>query len=258
MRRAFTLVELLVVIAIIGLLSSIAVVSMGTAREKARIAKGIQYEASVLHTVGDETAARWEFDECSGASASDSSGNGNTGTLVGTVAWSTNTPSGKGCALSLNGGGYVTIPYIEAIGPSFTYSLWFNYAGSASLSILSSRDTLLRVSGTEIAWWPNVNQSLVTVSRNVSLNAWHHVVINQDGASYSIYFDGSLAASGSATAGANSDVSNYIGSYNGATFFNGLIDNVRLYERPLTAMEVRRQYAEEMPSRFGPLAAAAL
>jgi prepilin-type N-terminal cleavage/methylation domain-containing protein len=35
-RRAFTLVELLVVIAIIGLLSSIAVVSMGGSRTKAR------------------------------------------------------------------------------------------------------------------------------------------------------------------------------------------------------------------------------
>ncbi len=40
-RRAFTLVELLVVIAIIGLLSTIAVVSLSSARSKARNAKKI-------------------------------------------------------------------------------------------------------------------------------------------------------------------------------------------------------------------------
>ncbi len=38
-RRAFTLIELLVVIAIIGLLSSIAAVSLNTARAKARDAR---------------------------------------------------------------------------------------------------------------------------------------------------------------------------------------------------------------------------
>jgi prepilin-type N-terminal cleavage/methylation domain-containing protein len=38
-RRAFTLVELLVVISIIGLISSIAVVSLGSARKRARNAK---------------------------------------------------------------------------------------------------------------------------------------------------------------------------------------------------------------------------
>lgn len=38
-RRAFTLVELLVVIAIVGLLSTVAVVSLGNARKQARNAK---------------------------------------------------------------------------------------------------------------------------------------------------------------------------------------------------------------------------
>jgi prepilin-type N-terminal cleavage/methylation domain-containing protein len=38
-RRAFTLVELLVVIAIIGLLSTVAVVSLAGARSKARDVK---------------------------------------------------------------------------------------------------------------------------------------------------------------------------------------------------------------------------
>ncbi len=46
-RRAFTLVELLVVISIIGLLSSIAVVNLGAARNKAKRAKA-QAEVRML------------------------------------------------------------------------------------------------------------------------------------------------------------------------------------------------------------------
>ena len=62
--------------------------------------------------LGDGTGAGseglWKFDETSGTTASDSSGNGNTGTLVNGAAWTT----GKiGGAVALNGqNAYVSVP----------------------------------------------------------------------------------------------------------------------------------------------------
>lgn len=78
--------------------------------------------------------AHYTFDEGTGTTAADSSGYGTAtnGTLVGGAGWTTNTPSGSGSALALDGR---TTPrnYAEAantkvntITDSFTISLWVN------------------------------------------------------------------------------------------------------------------------------------
>ncbi len=246
-RRAFTLIELLVVIAIIGLLSSIAVVSMSTSREKARMARGQQYEAQVYRAVGDDLVSQWDMNDCSGTNVLDASGLGHNGTANAGVSWSTNTPSGIGCAASFNGtNGAISIPYTSISNPSLTYSAWFNPASASSRTILAFRSTLVRASATAIDWWPNVSVNQVTVAKAISLNAWHQIVVDQNGTSYSIYLDGGLAGSG--TAPAINDASSYnaigIDNYGVGISWSGLLDDVRVYGRSLTAAEVRSIYAE--------------
>src|SRR3989344_5308294 len=92
-KRGFTLIELLVVIAIIGLLATFAVVQLSGAREKARVAKGLSFQQSLLRSLGDDAAGIWNFDECSGSVANDMSGSGNNGAISSAAGWSTETAS---------------------------------------------------------------------------------------------------------------------------------------------------------------------
>jgi|TARA_Y100000310_G_scaffold89033_1_gene86159 hypothetical protein len=71
---------------------------------------------------------------------------------------------------------------------------------------------------------------------------WHHVVAVKSGTGVTFYVDGSaVASSGSvhATLGASDDDAWEIGSRPGSTdFWNGLLDDVRIYDDALTADEV--------------------
>lgn len=79
--KSFTLIELLVVIAIMGLLSSIVLVNLKGTREKARIAKILEFSQSVNHALGAYAVGIWRFEEGQGSTAYDSSGYGNNGKL---------------------------------------------------------------------------------------------------------------------------------------------------------------------------------
>ena len=94
-------------------------------------------------------------------------------------------------------------------------------------------------------------------SETISLNTWHHIVFTYNGGAVetssnsAVYIDGTLATlgspTGSATGSANTTNSNHnIGVY-GATsalYFNGIIDQVRLFTKELSATEVLQVYTE--------------
>jgi len=254
-RRAFTLVELLVVIAIIGLLSSVAVVSLKTAQDKARIAAGQQFGAQLDRTITDSLTGAWNFDECSGTTFGDSSGKGNSGTFSGSVAFSANTPLKKGCSLYFNGSSYAI-----SSGPDYpngiTISLWMNTTDISAQQALFGQNrngnfiNIWMPGGGTIRFETALSSSMYS-NKVLAPNTWYHIVMALDAAAGSnnakIYIDGKLDKTGTLTYSAASAVAGSltIGSYSGASYiFTGYIDDVKVFGSPLIASEVGKMYAE--------------
>ena len=90
-------------------------------------------------TIGNGLIAYWSFDETSGTSVADRSGNGNTGTLTSGASFT----SGKtNNGVNLNGSGsWVNIPN-KTITGNFTLAAWVNFSGT-----INSSDALIGQEG---------------------------------------------------------------------------------------------------------------
>ena len=257
-KRGFTLVELLVVIAIIGTLASIVLVSLGSSRQKARIAKSLQFASSVHHNLGAYAVGIWDFDEGSGPTANDASGHNNNGTLVNNPTWqcasvdASYTPTGKGCSLEFGGGNYINAGNSTAFDSEgdITLVAWVYWKGGTGDQNIVTKESSyeFRVNNGYINYAINPWAWRGGSYARISSNNWHHItIVHKGNGPQKIYVDGSekyLAVSGGNVFNNNRIVT--IGArYDGtASFFNGLIDDVRIYTQSLTQAQVELLYAE--------------
>ena len=202
--------------------------------------------------------AAYAFDEGTGTTVTDASGHGITGTISG-ATWTT---TGKyGNALSFNGtSSYVDLgnPASLQITGSMTWSAWVNAAANPpdDGQIIAKSDD---VSGWQLKTTPDTGPETFGVAISASggahtqrysttarsLSTWYYIagVYNAATLTLDTYVNGVLndgTLSGTVPASqVNSAVNVNIGRRTGGYYFNGTIDEVRIYNRALTQAEIQ-------------------
>jgi prepilin-type N-terminal cleavage/methylation domain-containing protein len=212
----------------------------------------------------------WKFEEASGQTITDTSGNNSNGTLGSSSAAASDDPTrvaGKyGNGLSFDGvDDYVNIPHTPFLNfgkasDTFTLMAWFKTSNSTANKGIVAKGRPNNV--VDIAYVLSIPTTVVKAQRwcqgcpdtghsflgttNVTDGVWHHVAFVANGASsHILYVDGQVQ---------NTDTTNWtgydddntepleIGRYKNYTFatnmFTGTIDEVRLYNYALTPQQV--------------------
>jgi hypothetical protein len=194
--------------------------------------------------------AYYKFNDGSGTVALDSSGNGFNGTLVNAPLW---VPGKFGTGLQFNGTtNYVSVtsPALQIVG-EVTYACWFNAAG-----LIGESDIIDHGNFGYTFWYSAANAGISFIQQSATVaafapfptaNAWHHLVGTYRAGNFSIYLDGLLSATYALVPAIS-----YAGSPpltigagiapNSDGFFNGIIDEVRIYNVALSRAQVAKLF----------------
>ena len=199
--------------------------------------------ATTTITVQNASAAMaYGLDEGAGSSAHDSSGAGPAGTVSG-ATWT----SGRyGHALSFAGSGEATFGDVDLSG-AMTVMGWMQtrtlYSNTCGSFIMKAHDYGFEICsgrlyagvGANNVW--SARPSIVLSASD--LNVWRHVAFAYDGAMVSLFVDGALIGTASATH-TTTDNPLILGHWlPSGENWDGLIDEVRLYNRALSQSEIQ-------------------
>ncbi len=200
----------------------------------------------------------WKLDDGGGTVASDSSHafQGNAGKLVGKPKWA---KGRNGGALQFNGNQYVSLGNIlQGSYPEISIACWVKHDRSGWQNIVERSvwdnpdgiGLLMDYNGTSVTFG---HYGIVGASSKVNVqdDQWHHVAgtMLQSGSDYvySIYVDGKLDNTATNSTGLTATKHGWaIGArYDGTWGYRGLIEDVRIYDRALSAPEIQAIYAEK-------------
>ena len=193
--------------------------------------------------------AQWRFDEGSGAVASDSSGHGHDASLK-DIQW---VKQGGGFAIELGDGAYIDGPSNEALGITgpVTVEAWIMPTGKperdASLFGASMSSYLLTYYNNDLCWYIGHRGVSNWIGAKPKKGRWNHIAAMFDGERLALWINGEEAA------GRPSQVNEYRleGKFqmginrSDVPSYEGLVDNVRVYNRALSKDEIAAHIRQE-------------
>jgi hypothetical protein len=208
--------------------------------------------------------AWWKLDEGSGSTTMDSSGHGHAATLANGPAW---VPGRFGDGLSFDGIDDQVYAGTSAdldLTSSFTITAWINprsYGGGGLGRIVERRGpasgvTFLvdaNVKGIDlVSNLATPSETIYSVVNACHLGSWQHVAATFDSRTLSValYVNGAAAGGGTWPANAMTTASPlYVGGHpqqgvDDNRTFDGILDEVRIYDRALSGIEIQGIFAE--------------
>jgi hypothetical protein len=235
------------------------------------------FDATFTKDYGEDgLVGLWHMDEGSGLMTNDSSGNGNHGTLVNGPIWE-NEDGGQwngrsemifanGSALEFDGiDDYVEIPDDQSldITQGGTIEGWFKLNSLPTIQVYNiickgtspvDRWRIDITTGGEKLKFITGGGIQVEHTAHFSTQIYYYFVVTWDGVNTTMYLNGKNVANSSSGSFSNPSVNIYISSEAGVKdYFNGTIDEVRIYNRSLSEDEIkahyqRRKYANPEPT----------
>jgi hypothetical protein len=219
--------------------------------------------ASIAEGADPSLVGLWKLDETEGSIAADSSGNGNNGTVLGDPQWVQGQING---ALDFDGDGdYVNCGNAAILGDmdELTVCAWVTIRSIQGdwRVIVAKGENAWRLSNVNldprfhfgITWWQAPDTYSVDGATVVGYDEWHHACGTFDGTNINVYLDGVPDGSSSTTEPIGTASTDTLISENPEStgrHWDGLIDDVRVYDRALTEGEIQAvMLGDEEPGR---------
>ena len=211
----------------------------------------------LVSSASAELVGIWNFDEGYGAVAADSSGNNNDGTFQGSPLW---VPGKFGTALEFDGDDWVDCGDILDITDALTIACWVNPAGLADDNGWVARwdNYAFKSNGTSLRFTTPGVRDYTANDTTLVVGEWQHVAVtfvpNQGVGATIFYVNGVEGQRMDSTGYGPGSGPFAIGNNRWSQFYEGMIDDVRVYDHILTEPEIQAamEGGKGFPFALGP------